>query len=85
MATKRVSAYLNPKMVLKDVLYAAKLNCNLISIGKLIKDVYCIVTFTNKLCMILDSTIRSPIRVSEFIGLQAYGGVAGNQDRCHRD
>jgi len=42
-----------------------KLNCNLISIGQLIEDLICTVTFTNKLCIIQGLISRSPIGVGE--------------------
>ena len=65
LATKRGFAYLNSNITQKDVLYVPELNCNLISIGQLIKDLSCTVTFTNKHCVIKDLTSRSTIGVGE--------------------
>ena len=64
-AIKRGFAYLSPNITLKDVLYVPKLNCNLISVGQLIDDLSCIVTFTNQHCVIQDLISRSPIGVGE--------------------
>jgi len=54
LAVKQQTIYLRSKLVLKDVLYVPKLNHCLISIGQLIKDFCCIVTF-----------MRRPIGLSE--------------------
>jgi len=51
LATKKVLAYLNPKIILKDVLYVRKLNCRLISIGQFIEDLYSFFTFINEFCV----------------------------------
>ena len=58
LANKRGSVRLNDKLMLSDVLYVPSLNCNLISIAQLIEDLCCIVTFTHKLCVVHDSTIK---------------------------
>ncbi|RDY05141.1 hypothetical protein CR513_11055, partial [Mucuna pruriens] len=44
--------------VLRNVLYMPNLACNLISISQLIHDSNCVVTFSNKLCVIHDHTSR---------------------------
>jgi len=51
--------------MLKDVLCVPQLCCNLISIAQLIDDLFCSITFTKKLCMIQDLTMRILIGVGE--------------------
>ncbi|XP_026429105.1 uncharacterized protein LOC113325087 [Papaver somniferum] len=52
-------------MRLYRVLYVPDLRCNLISLTCLIKDLKCIVTLTDKLCVIQDRTTRTLIGVGE--------------------
>jgi len=47
------------------MLYVPRLTCNLVSIAQWIREIFCIVTFANKLCAIQDYTTRSPIGVDE--------------------
>jgi len=65
MAIKRGMVMLSPKIILRDVLYAPVLTCNLISIKQLVREVFCTVTFTDKLCAIQDHTMRNPIGVGK--------------------
>ena len=50
---------------LNHVLYVPDLNCNLISLACLINDLQCLVTLTDKLCVIQDRTMRTLIGVGE--------------------
>ncbi|KAH9718013.1 retrovirus-related pol polyprotein from transposon RE1 [Citrus sinensis] len=50
---------------LNHVLYVPDLNCNLISLACLINDLQCLVTLTDKLCVIQDRTMRTLIDVGE--------------------
>ncbi|KAJ3698018.1 hypothetical protein LUZ61_001723 [Rhynchospora tenuis] len=54
-----------PGVVLRRILYVPSLNCNLISIGQLIKHNDCFVTFTNELCVVQDCITRTLIGVGE--------------------
>ena len=65
IATKSGLVQLNSKIVLYDVLFVPGLNCNLISIAQLINELFCTVTFTHKLCVIQDHSMRTPIGVGE--------------------
>jgi len=47
------------------VLYVQKLNCNLVSILKLCKQLKCVVTFYDDSCMIQDRTLKTPIGAGE--------------------
>jgi hypothetical protein len=49
---------LGENMTIKHVLYVPRLTCNLISLAQLIKDLNCVVTLTDKLCVIQDRTSR---------------------------
>ncbi|KAJ4808040.1 Retroelement pol polyprotein-like [Rhynchospora pubera] len=74
------SVYLEGGVVLKRVLYVPCLNCNLISLSKLIKDSNCFVTFTDKLCVVQDRTLRTLIGVGEMRdGIYFYHPVASAQ------
>ena len=52
LASKHGSVKLNKKLILSDALCVSSLNCNLISITRLINDLFCNVTFTPRLCAI---------------------------------
>jgi len=65
LAIKKGTVVLDSKLSLKDVLYVPGLNCNLISIAKLVDDDTCEVKFTKRLCVIQDLTMRSQIGVGE--------------------
>ena len=51
--------------ILKDVLCIPKLKCKLISIPELNRENFPYVMLTKRICLILDCTIRSLIRVGE--------------------
>jgi Integrase core domain/GAG-pre-integrase domain len=71
------SVRLSGGIVLKRVLYVPSLNCSLISLGKLIKDNDCFVTFTNESCIVQDCTSRTLIGVGEHKnGIYYYHPVA---------
>ncbi|XP_026416542.1 uncharacterized protein LOC113311978 [Papaver somniferum] len=59
------TAVFGDNMRLYRVLYVPDLHCNLISLACLIKDLKCIVTLTDKLCVIQDRTTRTMIGVGE--------------------
>ncbi|XP_074305480.1 uncharacterized protein LOC141640672 isoform X1 [Silene latifolia] len=59
-------------LVLRDVLYVPKLKCNLISIGQLISALDCLVTFTDRLCIIQDRNSRMQIGLGEFLNGMYY-------------
>jgi len=48
-------------MTLKNVLYVPNLNCNLISISKLCKQLNCVMTYFDEFCVIQDRTSRTLI------------------------
>ncbi|KAJ1703741.1 hypothetical protein LUZ63_003520 [Rhynchospora breviuscula] len=56
---------LSEGFVLERVLYVPSLECNLISISKLVSTKTCLVTFTNELCLIQDHSTRTLIGVGE--------------------
>ena len=49
----------------KNVLYVPKLNCNLVSISKLCKQLNCAVTFYDNSCVIQDRILKTPIEAGE--------------------
>lgn len=55
---------------ISHVLFVPKMNCTLISVACLMKDLNCIVTFVDKLCVIRDRTTRTLIGEGE-----QHGGV----------
>jgi len=65
LAIKKGKVHLDSRLRLKDVLFVPGLNCNLISIAKLVDNDTCTVTFTKRLCVIHDLTTRSQIGVGE--------------------
>lgn len=66
LATKQGSVNLASGLVLRNVLYVPNIKCSLISIGRLISDNTCLVTFTDCLCVIQDRTSRMPIGLGKF-------------------
>ena len=48
---KKGSVTLNPKLILNEVLYVPTLDCNLILVAQLLNELYCMVTFTKRLCV----------------------------------
>ena len=65
VARKQGTVKLSTSINLYAVLFVLGLTCNLISIARLINDLLCTVTFTPKLCVIQDHTLRMPIGVGE--------------------
>jgi len=61
LAIKKGMVHLSSKIILNNVLFVPDLNCNLISIVKLIDDNIYEVTFTKMLCVMQDLIIKSPI------------------------
>lgn len=51
--------------MLKDVLYVPEIACNLISIGKLVSDSNCSLTFCSTSRVLQDQTLKRVIRVGE--------------------
>jgi GAG-pre-integrase domain/Integrase core domain len=67
-------------IVLNRVLYVSNMNCNLISLSKLIKDSDCFITFANEWCVIQDHISRMLIGVGEKIsGVYYYCSVTRSQ------
>ena len=63
-------------MCLNEALYVPKLNCNLLLVAKLCKDLNCVVTFFDESCVLQDHTSRTLIGVGEQRdGVYYYTGV----------
>ncbi|XP_026429269.1 uncharacterized protein LOC113325285 [Papaver somniferum] len=75
-------------MKLLHVLFVPDLHCNLISLACLIKDLKCVVTLTDKLCVIQDRTTRTMVGVGEkredisFTVECAANRVSAGEDYC---
>ncbi|XP_021732478.1 uncharacterized protein LOC110699281 [Chenopodium quinoa] len=67
LATKEGRVVLEDGITLENVLFVPQLNCNLISVSKLIDDSNCFVRFTNSLCVVLDQSSGSLIGGGEWI------------------
>ncbi|XP_021716606.1 uncharacterized protein LOC110684457 [Chenopodium quinoa] len=67
MATKEGRVVLADGITLEHILFVPQLNCNLISVSKLIDDSNCFVRFTNSLCAIHDQSSGSLIGGGERI------------------
>ena len=65
MASKQGTTVPGEKLFLNKVLHVPKLNCNLVSVAKLTKDMNCIVTFSDEFCVLQDHTLRTVIGVGE--------------------
>ena len=65
LSRKKGTVTLKKGDTLQEVLYGPELNCNLLSVAKLCRDLKCTVTFSDKSCVLQDRTSRSPIRVGE--------------------
>ena len=77
VAEQEGTVILEGGIVLKRVLHVPSLNCNLISLSKLIKDSNCFVIFTNELCVIQDRNSRTLIGVGELRdGIYYYHSLA---------
>jgi len=72
MASHQGAANPGNELSLKDVLYIPSLQCNLISIAKLCKDMRCPVTFSNDACVLQDCTSRIQIGAGEQHGRVYY-------------
>ena len=64
-AAKRGSVVLNSTLILQDVIYVPNLDCNLISAGPLVDEIYCMVTFFKKRCVVQYLTSKKLIGVDE--------------------
>ncbi|KAL2907188.1 Retrovirus-related Pol polyprotein from transposon TNT 1-94 [Bienertia sinuspersici] len=67
LATKEGRVYLAEDIILENVLFVPKLNCNLISVSKMVDDSNCLVKFTNSVCAIQDQSSGSLIGAGERI------------------
>ena len=56
---------LNPTIILYNILYVPGLNYNLISAAQLVNELFCIVNFSNNLCIIQDLPTKKLNRVDE--------------------
>ncbi|XP_062086361.1 uncharacterized protein LOC133792468 [Humulus lupulus] len=65
IATKEGTITLSPNMVLTNVLYVPDLTCNLLSVSHLLSNLSYSITFTDKLCIIQDRTLRTLIGADE--------------------
>ena len=65
MAKEQGSLALGDGLELKNVLYVPKLNCNLVSISKLCKQLNCAVTYFDDFCVIQDRISRTLIGACE--------------------
>jgi len=65
LAEKQGTLALGENVSLKEVLYVPELNCNLLSVAKLCKDLKCAVTFVSESCVLQDRTSRTLIGVGE--------------------
>ena len=65
IAQEQGSVTLDTGIKLNNVLFVPKLNCNLVSISKLCKELNCAVTFFDDCCVIQDRTLRTLIRAGE--------------------
>ena len=68
VATHQGSVTLGDKLTLNNVLYVPTLQCNLISIAKLCKDMRCLVTFSDDNCVLQDCTSRTLIGAGKQLG-----------------
>jgi len=57
--------HLGENIYLRNVLYVPNMNCTLIYVAKLMRDLSCTVTFTNKLCVMHDQALRTLIGLGE--------------------
>jgi len=65
LAKKQGQTTLEGKTSVRDVLYVPELNCNMLSVAKLGKDLNCAMTFFDKSCVLQDRTSRTLIGVGE--------------------
>jgi len=77
VATKRGMVKLNSNLILNDVFYLPRLNCNLISMVQLLNELLCTVSFSHKLCVIQNQTMM------RLIGMEGAKKTALLLQRCH--
>lgn len=65
IATKEGVVKLDDVMILRNVLFVPKLNCNLISVSQLVRESNCILQFTHSMCVIQDRDSRMVIGAGE--------------------
>ena len=65
LASKQGSVALGKNLALRKLLYVPNLNCNLMSVAKLVKELNCTVTFCNDFCILQDCTSRTPIGLGQ--------------------
>ncbi|CAH9101690.1 unnamed protein product [Cuscuta europaea] len=64
-ATHVGRVFISANLILNNVLFVPCLTCNLISMARLVDDLNCDISFTNKLCVIHDLPTRTFIGVGE--------------------
>ena len=52
VATNKGSIELNGNLVLSNVLYAAGLSCNVISVSQIIDEIDCVIAFSRQMCVV---------------------------------
>ncbi|XP_074266497.1 uncharacterized protein LOC141589772 [Silene latifolia] len=65
IANQSGDIYLSPRLILRNVLYAENLQCNLISVSSLLLDTSLTIQFSQQLCLIQDRTSRMVIGAGE--------------------
>ena len=65
ISKRQGSVNLAGKLNMSNVLHVPSLNCNLMSVHKLCKDLKCTVTFDDVSCVLQDCNTRTPIGVGE--------------------
>ncbi|KAA8545399.1 hypothetical protein F0562_020183 [Nyssa sinensis] len=65
IATKHRKARVGENIILQNVLFVPSLRCNLISVGQLMRELNCVVTFSPNLCVIQDRSTKNLIGVGE--------------------
>ncbi|XP_074290212.1 uncharacterized protein LOC141616943 [Silene latifolia] len=65
LATKTGDIYLSSRLVLKNVLYADNLQCNLMSVSSLLVDTSLTIQFSHHLCLIQDRASKTVIGAGE--------------------
>ena len=72
LASQEGTIWLGKGTKLSNVLYVPSLQCNLISIAKLCKELNCSMTFFDEFCVLQDYTLRTLIFMSEQQGGACY-------------
>ena len=65
LASKQGSVALGKNLALRKGLHVPNLNCNLMLVAKLVKDLNCTVIFCDDFCILQDRTSKIPIEVGE--------------------